>query len=118
MRFDVETIARVCHATNKEYCERLGDFTQRDWVNAPEWQRTSAMKGVQFIIDNPEAGPSSSHESWLKEKAETGWKFGETKNEALKEHPCFIPYSELPFEQRVKDHLFGAVVRSMINEEK
>lgn len=30
-----------------------------------------------------------------------------------KEHPCLVPYAELPPEQRQKDHVFVATVRTM-----
>ncbi len=35
------------------------------------------------------------------------------KDAEKKEHPCFVPYAELPAKQRMKDHLFGAVVRTL-----
>jgi len=31
-----------------------------------------------------------------------------------KEHPCFIPFSELPVEQKAKDHLFTGTVKALI----
>lgn len=112
-----EYIAKVCHEANKAYCEGIGDTSQVSWDQAPEWQRDSAIKGVNFILDNPTAPPSASHESWLKEKEATGWKYGEVKDAEKKEHPCFVPYAELPLQQRLKDHLFGAVVRALSVEE-
>jgi hypothetical protein len=69
---------------------------------------------VRHTIANPDAGPASSHESWLAEKQRDGWSYGPVKDPAKKEHPCFVPYAELPPEQQAKDHLFQAVVRSMI----
>ena len=106
-------IAEVAHETNRVYCQTIGDYSQPTWDAAPDWQRTSAVNGVQFHIDNPEAGCSASHESWLKEKEEAGWKYGEVKDPDKKEHPCFVPYEELPPEQKVKDALFVGVVRAL-----
>ena len=110
----VEDIAYVCHETNRAYCDTLGDCSQAVWAQAPQWQRDSAIKGVQFIIDNPHADPSASHVSWLKEKEVTGWKYGPVKDAEKKEHPCFVPYYELPIEQRRKDHLFGAITFALV----
>jgi len=31
-----------------------------------------------------------------------------------KEHPCFVPYTELPPEQKAKDHIFVGVARAFI----
>ena len=43
----VATIAIICHEANKIYCESLGDNSQESWEDAPEWQRASAIDGVQ-----------------------------------------------------------------------
>ncbi len=56
---------------------------------------------------------SASHESWLREKAATGWKYGRVKGQKKKTHPCSVGYDELPLDQRVKDALFQSVVRAM-----
>lgn len=106
-------IARVCHQTNKAHCENHGDFSQLNWEDAPEWQQDSAIKGVRFHMENPDATASASHESWLKEKTETGWKFGPVKDAEKKEHPCFVPFGELPPVQQAKDKLFKAVVDAL-----
>lgn len=106
-------IARVCHQANKAYCESIGDFTQPEWMNAPEWQLKSAMKGVEFNIQNPEAPASASHDSWLEVKYADGWKYGDVKNADLKEHPCCVPYDALPEEQKKKDALFKAIVAAI-----
>jgi hypothetical protein len=109
----VRDIAKVCHEVNRAYCQGIGDNSQPRWEDAPDWQTQSAINGVQFHLDNPDALPSHSHEEWLKEKSVTGWKYGPIKNPETKEHPCFVPYEELPQEQKLKDALFIAVVRSM-----
>lgn len=106
-------IARVCHEVNRAYCNAIGDETQLPWEHAPQWQRDSAIKGVEFIIANPGAPASATHDSWLEAKRADGWKYGPVKDEAAKTHPCFLPYEDLPPEQRTKDYLFGAVVRAM-----
>lgn len=43
------------------------------------------------------------HEVWAKTRIEQGWKYGETRNDEKKEHPCLVPYEELPEEERVYD---------------
>jgi len=112
---DTIDIACICHQVNKAYCEALRDFSQVDWHCAPDWQRASAINGVNFHLINPDAGPEHSHNEWLKEKTADGWKYGPTKNEVTKEHPCFVPYDELPPEQQMKDKLFISTVRTLIS---
>ncbi len=113
---NVEQIAEVAHETNRAYCITQGDGSQPMWEHAFDWQKKSAINGVRFHLDNPEAGCSGSHENWLKEKYADGWKYGEVKDPEKKEHPCCVPYEELPrklVEQRVKDALFVGVVRAL-----
>lgn len=107
--YTFEDTARVAHQLNKAYCEMLGDNTQVDWGDAPEWQQTSAILGVEFHHQFPDAGDEGSHESWRAEKTREGWKYGPVKDVEKKEHPCMVDFDELPLEQQIKDALFRAV---------
>ena len=115
-----EVVAQVCHEANRAYCATIGDFSQPAWPDAPDWQKQSALKGVEFHLSRLTLGekpsPSASHESWLEEKRAQGWKYGPTKNPDTKEHPCFLPYDQLPAEQRVKDYIFAAIVEGFYRE--
>ncbi len=113
MKLTVEQIAMVCHEANRAYCNSIGDYSQPTWENAPDWQKKSAMTGVQYHLDNPNSEACDSHNSWLKEKEQDGWKYGEIKDPEKKEHPCFLPYDQLPVEQQKKDYLFLAIVRAL-----
>jgi hypothetical protein len=112
----VTDIARVAHETNRTYCATTGDPSQQRWDIAPEWQRKSAIEGVIFHLRILRAGavpaPSASHESWLETKRREGWRYGPVKRPDIKEHPCFVPYAELPPTQKLKDYLFGAIVKA------
>lgn len=109
----VENVAAVAHAANRAFCVELYDTSQPVWEYAPDWQRTSAINGVKFHLANPNAKPSHSHEEWLKEKEATGWKFGPVKDADKKEHPCMVPYDQLPEDQKAKDALFIGVVHAL-----
>lgn len=109
----IKGVAAMCHEANASYCRRIGDFTQTDWEAAPEWQKASAIAGVEFVLANPNAPASANHESWLAEKERDGWKYGAVKNPETKEHPCFVPYEQLPPEQQAKDHLFKGIVEAL-----
>ena len=107
----IEACARAAHETNRAYCIAIGDTSQPSWDDAPDWQKSSARNGVTGAL----AGntPEQSHEGWLAEKRTAGWTYGPRKDPEKREHPCFVPYDELPPEQRVKDALFLAVVRAV-----
>jgi hypothetical protein len=107
-------VAEVAHEANRAYCLCMGDISQVPWAEAPAWQRESEIAGVRFHMRNPDASPEDSHKSWLKEKADAGWCYGPMKDVDKKEHPCFVPYEHLPVEQRAKDYIFSAVVKTML----
>ena len=108
----IEACARAAHEMNRVYCIATGDDSQPSWEDAPEWQKTSARNGVQGVL----AGntPEQSHESWLREKVETGWKRGPIKNPSIREHPCMVPYGDLPPVQRAKDQLYVTTVKAVV----
>ena len=111
---DVEYIARVAHEINRAYCQSLNDDSQPTWEDAEPWQRESAINGVQFHIDMPDASVGASHENWRNEKMDSGWVHGPEKDILKQQHPCLIPFASLPLNQQVKDHLFRQVVHSLI----
>jgi len=118
---NIKQVAQVAHQTNKAYCATIQDFSQPMWADTPEWQRASAVNGVEYHLkvlrSGAEPSPSASHENWLKEKTEAGWVYGPAKDPAKKEHPCCVPYAQLPLEQKMKDYLFGAVVKAFYEAE-
>lgn len=106
-------IACVCHEVNRAYCQALGDDSQPAWADAPEWQRASALAGVQLHIQQPDAGARASHESWMAQKRAEGWVYGPVKDPDAKQHPCMVPFEQLPVEQQAKDYIFRAVVHAL-----
>ena len=111
-----QKIAEVAHQVNKAYCESLGDNSQLDWEDCADWQKTSAITGVILHTQNPNAGPEASHESWMNEKIDTGWVYGEKKDPNGKPptHPCLVQFCELPKEQQAKDYIFRAIVHALV----
>lgn len=108
----LDAIARVCHEVNKAYCEALGDNSQPTWEDAPAWQRESARMGVDLhLMGN--FGPEASHISWMNQKLEDGWTYGPVKDPEAKQHPCMVPFGQLPREQQAKDYIFRAVVHAL-----
>ena len=43
------------------------------------------------------------HEVWSDGRIRDGWTYGEQRDDALKTHPCLIPYEELPEEEKEYD---------------
>lgn len=111
---DTIQIAKVCHQANKAWCEANEDFSQKDWDSAEQWQKDSAVKGVEFRKENPDSPESSQHDAWMADKVKDGWIYGKVKDTDKKTHPCIVPFHELPVFQQKKDKLFQSIVDSLI----
>lgn len=110
---DVLKIAIMCHEANKSWCALHGDSSQKNWKDAEEWQKESAIKGVTFRLANPSAGKDAQHNAWLADKLKEGWVYGEVKDAVKKTHPCIVLYEMLSEFQQKKDSLFCAIVDSL-----
>lgn len=105
-------IAQVAHEINRVFCQSIGDYSQPSWDEAPQWQKDSAVNGVEFHLNN-NTTPRQSHENWLEQKRKDGWVYGEVKDHVAKTHPCMVEYHDLPTEQKSKDYIFKGVVESL-----
>lgn len=36
------------------------------------------------------------HELWAQSRIDQGWTYGDERSDALKQHPCIVPYEDLP----------------------
>ncbi|MCC3277516.1 hypothetical protein LJ753_16755 [Arthrobacter sp. zg-Y20] len=107
-----EDIARVCHEANRALQIIQADpAPSPEWETAPDWQRESAIEGVEKAVAGET--PEQLHQSWCDFKTADGWTYGPIKDAEQKTHPCLVAYSELPADQRIKDDLFQAVVGSL-----
>lgn len=105
----IEVICRIAHQVNKAYCEEIGDVAYSDWEDAPEEYKESMRNGVAQAL-KADFDTEELHQKWMEDRIAKGWVYGPEKDFEKKEHPCLVPYSEIPKEQRVKDSLFKAVV--------
>ena len=110
---NVAAIAQVCHEANRAWCITNGDTSQKLWGDAEDWQRDSAIKGVQFKLDNPNAQDDAQHNAWMSDKVADGWVYGDVKDASAKTHPCIVPFDQLPEFQQKKDKLFCAIVDAL-----
>ena len=107
----VEQIAKIAHSVNREYRLAIGEDPGPVWDDLPEENQAGIAAGVKAQLEDPGRTPAESHQAWLDYYGAKGWKFGPVKDFEKKEHPCFLPYGELPEAQRAKDRLFQACVR-------
>lgn len=113
MKISVLDVARVVHEANRALCLSLGDTSQVPFDEAPSDQIASATAGVEAIVDGHVRSPEASHESWSAQKVADGWVYGPVKDLEKREHPCLVPYGQLPVEQQRKDFMFLAIVTAL-----
>jgi len=109
----IEQIAQAAYEANLQYCLSIGDESQLSWDFAPPWQKESTILGVMFLVEHPDVSPEQIHEHWVQQKIDTGWIYGPVKDANKKEHPCIMPFRQLPDEQQVKDILFVDTINSL-----
>jgi hypothetical protein len=110
MTLSAKEIARVCHEANAAYSMALGDYSHATWDGTPVDLKATTIDGVRHRLANPGLSPADMHENWLADKEAKGWRYGVMKNPVTKEHPCMVPWNDLPIEERLKDVLFSAIV--------
>jgi hypothetical protein len=64
---------------------------------------TSKVELSPEIIKLTETLSRNTHEVWAKERIAQGWRYGSERNDGRKEHPCLVPYEQLPESEKVFD---------------
>ena len=100
------------HEANKEIQQQTGEFIPE----LSEHLTKSILDGVYYVLDNPNCTPEQQHNNWCYFKRQDGWKYGPNKDFERKEHPCLVPYSELPEIQQRKDSVFRQTLDNFISE--
>lgn len=100
------------HEANKEIQQQTGEIIPQ----LSEHLTKSILDGVYFVLDNPNCTPEQQHNNWVHFKRADGWKYGPEKDFERKEHPCLVPYRELPDVQQRKDNVFRQTLDNFINE--
>ena len=110
----VEKIAKVAHEVNRAYCVAIYDNSKAPWEQTPELLRNSTKSGIRHLAKNPDINPQQAHEEWLAYKVKEGWIYGRVIDNENKKHPCLVPYNELSQADKVKDNLFRAIVKNLL----
>ena len=69
----------------------------------PKIVDTSSIELPEQLMLLAEQMAENVHEIWAATRIEQGWIYGPERNDSLKHHPCLVPYSELPEEEKVYD---------------
>jgi class 3 adenylate cyclase/tetratricopeptide (TPR) repeat protein len=56
-----------------------------------------------------------THDNWVRQRLADGWRHGRRRDDLLKEHPCIVPYDELPESEKEYDRKISlGVIQAMI----
>jgi hypothetical protein len=45
----------------------------------------------------------NAHDNWARRRMAEGWRWGPVRDDATKQHPCLVPYRELPDSEKHYD---------------
>jgi hypothetical protein len=133
----VEKIAQAIHSHYLEQaaCEGNQARESRDWRDLPERLQNSnrdAAKDIfrklrqcdlrvqfadphdevdmSFDEETIEALAAEEHARWTMELLRKGWRYGRTKSDETRQHPCLVPYAELPDADRQYDMMMARTI--------
>jgi hypothetical protein len=64
---------------------------------------TSTIRLIDELAALVEALAGNVHELWAQRRLSEGWKYGTARNDEKKEHPCLVPYENLPESEKEYD---------------
>jgi ryanodine receptor 2 len=47
----------------------------------------------------------NSHDMWARQRLAQGWTWGAQRDDARKQHPCLVPYDQLPESEKEYDRI-------------
>jgi class 3 adenylate cyclase len=57
---------------------------------------TLSIKIPGDILELPELLARNTHDNWCGQRLKDGWRYSPERSDARKEHPCLVPYDDLP----------------------
>lgn len=69
----------------------------------PQPMDTSDVQLPQELNELVEEMAKNVHEVWAQSRISQGWTYGPERNDALKHHPCLVPYEDLPEVEKAYD---------------
>ena len=113
MRLTNEEIAQFSNAINRTYSQILGrEDLAGQWVT--QLQRQNIIECVDAVRRGLITASGEAHERWLWKHIEDGWVYGPVKDAVLKQHPCLLPFGQLPEEEQFRDWLFLTTVKGLL----
>ncbi len=69
----------------------------------PEPIDTSQVQLTPTVAELTELLAKNAHDLWAKRRLHEGWRLGPRRDDERKQHPCLIPYEDLPESEKEYD---------------
>lgn len=69
----------------------------------PQPVDTSSVELPSELIPLTEQMARNVHEVWARTRIGQGWTYGPVRDDERKQHPCLVPYEDLPESEKVYD---------------
>ena len=67
---------------------------KRKYIPKPErLDNTDLTEELKILVEDM---AKNVHEVWAHSRLSQGWTYGPERSDALKQHPCLVPYEDLP----------------------
>jgi hypothetical protein len=64
---------------------------------------TAEVELEAALLELTELLAAHAHDVWARQRISDGWRWGVMRCDEKKEHPCLVPYEELPEEEKAYD---------------
>jgi DNA-binding response OmpR family regulator len=64
---------------------------------------TSQIELTPQILQLTEVLARNAHDIWARQRLADGWRYGSRRDDCRKEHPCLVPYEQLPESEKQYD---------------
>lgn len=109
-------IARVAHETNRAIKTFYGEDSVPAWNDCDKQMRSRALLGVDKVIACRDITPPDIHKQWVDTMLADGWRHGPVLDTIKKLHPNMVDYTELSDVQKLKDVVYLAVVKTLLQD--
>ncbi|SHH19819.1 RyR domain-containing protein [Clostridium grantii] len=79
-------------------------------IDTSKIQLSKELKELQEILSR------NAHEVWAETRIKDGWVYGEKRNDEIKQHPCLVPYDQLPESEKEYDRVLAMNTLKLITK--
>jgi ryanodine receptor 2 len=75
----------------------------------------SGIRLTDDVLKLSESLAKNAHNIWASDRIANGWRFGPARDDGRKEHPCLVPYEELPESEKAYDrHIVLGTLKAIL----